>query len=180
MINMQSLFPLLSSSLSPARIGVESLYVISQDAGICLFQTQFGDSTPKRDTDLVSAFFMAVLKLGEEVTNTEVRSVHLGDGYLFFASSHFVVMILQAKKEADLPQCKALLERWSGEFNVRYKAVLNMSWNGNVTPFASFQEVIEKLNTKETALRQREESIAIRRYMWQLARRRGQKLTSHK
>ncbi len=172
---MQSLYPPLSLSLSPARIGVESLYVISQDAGLCLFQTQFGESNQKVDTDLVSAFFMAVLKLGEEVTNTEVRRVQLDEGNLLFASSQFVVMILHAKKGADLPQCKAPLERLSVEFNARYKSVLNMSWNGNVTLFANFQEVIEKLNAKENSLRQREESIAIRRYLWQLNRRGGNK-----
>ncbi len=174
---MEHLFPLTSRLITPNRIGAESLYVISQDAGICLFQTHFGDNNPKPtiDPDLGAAFFMAILKLGEEVANTDVRSVDLGDGFLLFASSQFVVMILHAKKGADLPQCKTLLEHLSVEFNAQFKAVLNMSWNGNVTPFANFQDVIEKLNVKETALRQREESIAIRRYMWQLSRRRGQK-----
>ncbi len=178
MIIMQCLFPPLSSSLAPAHIGVKALYVISQDAGLCLFQTQFGDARPQGDTDLISAFFMAVLKLGLEATNTEVRSIHLGEGYLLFASSPFVVMILQANKVANLELCKVLLDRLSTEFNERYQAVLNASWNGNVTLFANFQEVIEKLNAKETSLQRREESIAIRRYLWQLNRRGGPKQNS--
>jgi len=160
--SLQPPFPLV-----PTDLGADHLYIVALDSGICLMEVHFGDATPQLDADLGSALIMAVWQLSQEVAKSDVRRVQLGEGHLIYMPSKYVVMVLHAKKDADVHACQSLLRFLVEEFDSRYFNFFAKGWDGNVTHFDSFREVIDQLTAREVKRREQTESAAIRAYLWQ-------------
>ncbi len=136
---------------------LKHLWIIARDAGVCIFEASLGELKKEIDGDLIAGFFTAILQFAQEVSDSDIKSIKLGEADLLFSLSEYVLCVLWVDEVSKINQGAKILRDLEARFYSKYLPVFEAKWAGNVTIFADFandveqitsQRPLEKLSTK--------------------------------
>ncbi len=128
---------------------MKHLWIIARDAGVCIFEASLGDLKKEIDGDLIAGFFTAMLQFAQEVSDSEVKSIKLGDADLFFSLSDYVLCVLWVEDVSLINPGAKVLTELEAKFYSKYRPVFEANWAGNVTLFENFTEDVEQITNQK-------------------------------
>ncbi len=128
---------------------LKHLWIIARDAGVCIFEASLGELKKEIDGDLIAGFFTAMLQFAQEVSESDVKSIKLGEADLLFSSSDYVVCVLWVEDVSVINPGAKILTELESKFYSKYRPVFEANWTGNVTLFEDFAADVEQITTQK-------------------------------
>jgi hypothetical protein len=128
---------------------LKHFWIIARDAGVCIFEASLGALKKEIDGDLIAGFFTAMLQFAQEVSDSEVKSIKLGEGDLLFSLSEYVLCVLWVDEITILNRGAKTLRDLEAEFNTKYQSVFEANWGGNVDVFEDFAVDVERITNQK-------------------------------
>jgi len=136
---------------------LKHLWIIAREAGVCIFEASLGELKKEIDADLIAGFFTAILQFAQELSESNVKNIKLGESDLLFSLSEYLLFVLWIDNVSLINPGEKILRELEARFYAKYRPIFESHWNGNVTIFADFtsdieqitkQKPIEKISTK--------------------------------
>ncbi len=128
---------------------LKHLWIIARDAGVCIFEASLGELKKEIDGDLIAGFFTAMLQFAQEVSESDVKSIKLGEADLLFSSSDYLVCVLWVDDVSVINPGAKILTELESKFYSKYRPVFEANWTGNVTPFEDFAADVEQITNQK-------------------------------
>jgi hypothetical protein len=128
---------------------LKHFWIIARDAGVCIFEASLGELKKEIDSDLIAGFFTAMLQFAQEVSDSEVKSIKLGESDLLFSLSEYVLCVLWIDEISILNRGAKTLRDLEAEFYTKYRPVFEAKWGGNVSVFEDFAVDVERITNQK-------------------------------
>ena len=128
---------------------IQELMIINQ-AGIALFYHDFTKDHKADDKQSLASYFDVICRFTKQSFKESLRMLTL-DSYIFYFyshKSHFRLVIKCENKKLDKKILEDIAESIIENFLEKYKEVLE-DFNGEISHFNSFSEVIERILTSK-------------------------------
>lgn len=131
--------------------GLQKLWIIDRQTGICLFEQTFAKPPREVDSDLIGGFLTAISKFCEELVGEEIASIRTQNlQILYHAAEKFVVIVL-LPNNINNEIAQSMLNEISILFVEKYAGYLDAGKLANVSVFQDFAVEMEHLYNAKTA-----------------------------
>ncbi|HME54201.1 MAG TPA: hypothetical protein VKM55_18390 [Candidatus Lokiarchaeia archaeon] len=111
--------------------------------GLLMYSRQYGDK--KVDQDLISGFLTALASFSTEVKGGKIESLVMQDiRFIYSVADNELLFVFCCDKDDLEEEVQGRIEKVKGEFN-RMFADQVINWNGNVTIFRPFDEIVDDM-----------------------------------
>lgn len=108
-----------------------------------MYSRQYGDK--KVDQDLISGFLTALASFSTEVKGGKIESLVMQDiRFIYSIADNELLFVFCCDKDDMEEEVQGRIEKVKGEFN-RMFADQIINWNGNVTIFKPFDEIVDDM-----------------------------------
>jgi hypothetical protein len=108
-----------------------------------MYSRQYGDK--KVDQDLISGFLTALASFSSEVKGGKIESLVMQDiRFIYSIGIHDVLFVFCCDKDDMEDEVQGRIEKVKGEFNRMFADPIK-NWNGNVTIFRPFDEIVDEM-----------------------------------
>jgi len=108
-----------------------------------MYSRQYGDK--KVDQDLISGFLTALASFSTEVKGGKIESLVMQDiRFIYSVADNELLFVFCCDKDDLEEEVQGRIEKVKGEFN-RMFADQVINWNGNVTIFRPFDEIVDDM-----------------------------------
>ena len=125
---------------------IEAIYIYDK-AGVCL--TNIGLKPENLDEQVVSGFFTAIKKIGQQlIPGTRIKCLIMSGHKLFYDDFENITFCVQCHEDLPNRVIEYILNEISNDFLEAYKDFLPLR-DGNVTRFEGFNTYLEKFMEKD-------------------------------
>lgn len=136
-----------------AEFLIESLWILENDSGICVFEEYYNDFTKEGiTTDLIASFLSALLSFADEAFTDEIQHIQFSNRKIIFEFSDYVLFVIAIHADAPVSdfQVKKLINKISQTFNEKFQYIFeNGKWEGDLRRFEPFSDDLKRIVKKE-------------------------------
>ncbi len=123
--------------------GVQKLWILNRQSGICLFEQTFDARLREMDPDLIGGFLMAISKFCEEMIGEEIRVIETQSMRIYYQNAEKFVVAVLSQNTIKKSMAESFLKEVTDLFIGKYTSYLDAGHLANVSIFRDFAAEIE-------------------------------------
>jgi hypothetical protein len=127
------------------RVNIQMIrnFMVIGSGGLLMYSRQYGDK--KVDQDLISGFLTALASFSTEVKGGKIESLVMQDiRFIYSVGDNELLYVFCCDKDDLEDEVQGRIEKVKGEFTRMFSDQVK-NWNGNVTIFKPFDEIVDDM-----------------------------------
>ncbi|MHA1519088.1 MAG: hypothetical protein ACTSVZ_14240 [Promethearchaeota archaeon] len=126
---------------------IYKLWVIQRDSGINLVDATFEEFKHGKPVDglLMSGLITSFLMFSNEILGEGIRLIETPNYRLLFNLKNDLIVVLMMDKGGRVQFAEKILQRMQSHFVIKFRAQIDLSYQGDVTAFQEITRQIEEI-----------------------------------